>query len=322
MANFDHVISRNDAAALIPEDVSPEIIKGVSEMSTVMKLGRRVPDMPRAQRRMPVLSSLPTAYFVSRSAVGAGGLKRTTELLWGNKYLNAEEIACIIPIPEDVLDDVDYDIWGQIRPPIIEEFGRVFDAAVFWGTNAPAAWPLGLLPLAAAATPAHTVTDGTGADLYDDLMNENGVIAKIEADGYMATGHVAAISLRGRLRGLRDANGNPIFVQDMSARTGYDLDGAPIEFPLNDSWDATQALLITGDWNQLIYCMRQDITYKVLDQAVIQDEAGNITFNLAQQDMVALRCVMRLAWQVPNPIRKIQPTEANRWPFSVLLPAA
>jgi hypothetical protein len=65
--------------------------------------------------------------------------------------------------------------------------------------------------------------------------------------------------------------------------------------------------------------MRQDITYKVLDQAVIQDGAGNIVYNLAQQDMVALRAVMRLGFALPNPINAIETTAASRFPFAVLV---
>ena len=64
--------------------------------------------------------------------------------------------------------------------------------------------------------------------------------------------------------------------------------------------------------------MRQDITYKVLDQAVIQDAAGNTIYNLAQQDMVALRAVMRLGFALPNQINRMQQTAANRAPFAVL----
>ncbi len=320
MGAFDRMITRSDVQSLIPEDVSRDIVKGVSEMSTIMRLARRLPDMSKNQRRMPVLGSLPTAYFVSRAAGGASGLKKTTKMTWANKYLDAEEIACIIPIGEDVLDDVDYDIWGQIRDPIMEEFGRVFDGAVIFGTNAPTNWPTDLVTAATAA--GNAVAFGTGADLYADLMDENGVIAKLEADGFMATGHLAAISIRGKLRGLRDANGNPIYVTDMSARTGYTLDGGPIEFPKNSCWVAASADLISGDWSQLVFSMRKDMTYKILDQAVIQDEAGQIMYNLAQQDMVALRCVMLLAWQVPNPISKLQETEASRFPFAVLTPAA
>jgi hypothetical protein len=77
---------------------------------------------------------------------------------------------------------------------------------------------------------------------------------------------------------------------------------------------------MSGDFDQLVYSIRQDITFKLLDQAVIQDSAGTIIFNLAQQDMVALRAVMRLGWQLPNPINRVQPTAASRYPFSFLIP--
>ena len=99
-----------------------------------MGLARRLPDMPRAQRRLPVLSALPTAYFVS----GDTGLKQTSEANWENKYVDAEELAVIVPIPESVLDDADYDIWSEIRPLLVEALGVAIDGAVLYGTNIPA----------------------------------------------------------------------------------------------------------------------------------------------------------------------------------------
>lgn len=313
---YNKIIDRSDAAALIPEEVSREIVQGVAETSACLRLFRRLPNMSRKQQRIPVLSALPTAYFVN----GDTGLKQTTEQAWENKYLNAEEIACIVPIPEAVLDDADYDIWAEVRPRIVEAFGVVIDAAILFGTNAPDSWPASILDGATSA--GHVVALGTGADIYDDIMGENGVISLVEEDGYMVNGHIAAMTMKARLRGLRDANGQPIFVRSMQDRTRYELDGEPMEFPANGAFDVTKALMFSGDFRQAVYAMRQEITYKVLTEAVIQDNTGAIVYNLAQQDMVALRAVMRMAWQVPNPVTRLQPTEAQRYPFAVLTPAA
>ena len=146
-------------------------------------------------------------------------------------------------------------------------------------------------------------------------------IAKVEEDGFGVTGHVAALTMRAKLRGLRDDNGVPIFNRTVQAASMYELDGAPVEFPRNGSMDAATALMFTGDWSQLVYAMRQDITYKILTEAVIQDGSGTIVYNLAQQDMVALRAVMRLGWQLPNPINRVNTSSSTRYPFSVLVPA-
>lgn len=311
---FNSQIDRDDVGALIPEDAAREIIANVPEESAVLRLARRLPNMTRAQRRIPVLASLPTAYFVQ----GDTGLKQTSNVTWENVYINAEELAVIVPIPENVLADVEYDIWTEIRPHIIAAFGKAIDAAVLYGTNAPSDWPTDLLAGAVAAS--NTVTLGAGADLYDDIMGVDGVIAKVEEDGFFVNGHVAALSLRAKLRGLRDANGVPIFNTNMQDMSRYLLDGQPIEFPRNGAFDVAQSLLFSGDWDQLVYSIRQDLTYKMLDQAVLTDAGGNIIVNLPQQDMVALRVVMRLGWQLPNPINLINQTAATRYPFSVLLP--
>ena len=312
-----NLIQRTDAEALIPVEVANEIIQGVPQMSAVMQLGTRLPNMTAKQKRLPVLNSLPMAYFVN----GDTGRKQTTKVDWKNKFLEAEEIAVIVPIPEAVLDDSEYDIWGQIRPRIEAAFGEVFDAAVLYGTNKPSTWPDGIVTQATAK--GKVVALGTGNDLYDDIMAEGGVIDLVEQSGFMVNGHVAAMSMRAKLRGLRDADGQPIFKATMQEGTRYQLDGEPMIFPQNGSVDPTKSLLIAGDWRQLVYAIRQDITYKILTEAVIQDPTtGDIVYNLAQQDMVALRCVMRLAWQIPNPINQQDRDEETRFMFSVLTPPA
>lgn len=318
---YNNQVSRTDAAALIPQEVSGEIIKNVAERSPLMRMARRLPDMSAAQKRMPVMSALATAYFVS----GDTSLKQTSEVNWENKYIDAEELAVIIPIPEAVLDDAEFDIWSEIRPELETAFDVAIFQAVNYGTNIPASWTtnLGAAGLVAGATAASQVISAAAyTDLYEAILGEtgagvSGLIGLLEEDGFMATGHIAHASMRRKLRNVRDADGNPIFLPSMQVRGQYDLDGTPCEFPLDGSVSATY-LLQSGQWNQLVYSMRKDITYKVLDQAVIQDGAGNIVYNLAQQDMVALRAVMRLGFALPNPINRMNQTAATRFPFAFL----
>lgn len=308
-------ITRTDASGLIPEPITREIIQGVTEGSAVLRMGRRLPNMTSKTQTMNVLDMLPTAYWVD----GDTGMKQTTKMAWDKKKIYAEELAVIVPIPEAVLDDADYDIWGEVRPRLVEAFGKKIDAAILFGTDKPATWRAGIVP--AATTAGATVTKT--ADVYADIMGENGLIAKVENSGFLPTGIMSAVQMRATLRGLRDTTQNPIFKSDMQGSTQYALDGIPMDFPMNGAFDPTAALMIAGDFSQLTYSIRQDVTYKLLDQATIVDPSDNsILYNLAQQDMVALRAVMRLGWEIPNPINAFNSSNSNRFPFAVYVPAA
>lgn len=322
---YNSIVTRTESDALIPEQASREIIKNVPQMSAVMSVARRLPNMSSHQFRMPVLSALATAYFIAGETQSARdyGLKQTTEQAWTNKYIYAEEIAAIVPIPENVIMDIEaggFDVWGEIRPSLEEAIGLAFDQAVMYGTNAPATWPDDLLTGAVAA--GNDVVLGAVGDLYDDIMAENGLLNKVEVDGFNVTGHIGALTMKGKLRGLRGDDGQPLFVRDMQGAAQYSLDGSPIVFPVNGSVDATQSLMFSGDFRQIVYSIRQDITWKILDQAIIQDSEGAIVYNLAQQDMLAMRVTFRCGWQLPNPINRVQSVEASRYPIAVLKPAA
>ena len=319
---FNSVISRTDAAALIPEDVSAEIISNLPNMNPILQLARRLPNMSTAQRRLPIMGTFATAYFVS----GDTGLKQTSDVTWENKYIDAEELAVIVPIPEAVLDDSSFDIWANVRPEIERALSRALTAALLYGTNIPASWTtnLGAAGLVAGSTAAgHTISAAAYTDLYEAILGETpalvpGLFMLPEADGFMVTGNLAHMSMKGKLRNVRDSNGLPIFKTSLQDSTRYELDGTPLYFPTDGSMVAGSSLLISGQWDQLVYALRQDITYKVLDQAVIQDAAGNIIYNLAQQDMIALRAVMRLGFALPNPPTYMNEVDATRFPFAVL----
>lgn len=247
------------------------------------------------------------------------GAKQTTKMAWGKKRIIAEELAVIVPIPEAVLDDANYDIWGEVRPRLVEAFGQKIDEAVLFGVDKPTSWRKSIYD---TASNAGAVVPAT-SDTFTDLLGVGGVIAKVEESGFPATGIMGAVKMRAVLRGLKDTAGNPIFKIDMQGSTQYALDGIPLTFPMNGAFDFEKALMIAGDFSQLVYAIRQDITYKMLDQATIIDPATKeVIYSLAQQDMVALRAVMRLGWEIPNPINAFQPDETKRSPFAVYAPPA
>lgn len=306
-------ITRSDAEALIPVQESHEIIQGVVEQSAVLQRGKRLSNMTAAQYKMPVLDLLPLAYFVNGE--GGAAKKKLTTMAWDKKVIYAEEIAVIVPISEAVLDDADYDIWGEVRPRLVEAFGQKIDGAILFGTDKPATWRKDVVTTAADAGSSVKL----GSDLYDSILGENGVIAKVEESGYFVNGHMADITMRAKLRGLKDTTGQPVFRSDMQTGTNYTLDGSPMNFPRNGAFDKTKALMVSGDFSQLAYSIRQDITFKLFDQGIIQDPAtGDILYNLMQNDMVALRAVMRLGWEIPNPINAMVQDKTKRCPFAIL----
>ena len=240
-----NIIDRSGAESLIPVQESNEIIQGVITQSAVLQRGRRLPNMTSRQYKMPVLDMLPIAYFVN----GDTGQKKTTKMAWDKKFITAEEIAVIVPIPEAVLDDSEYDIWAEVRPRVIEAFGKKIDGAIIFGDDKPSSWRADVV--ATATTAKSVVTLNTGDDLYDKIMGEDGSIAKIEGSGYFVNAHMADISMRAKLRGLKNANGDPLFKSDMQSGTNYFLDGSPMNFPNNGSFDKSKALMISGDFSQL-----------------------------------------------------------------------
>ena len=138
----------------------------------------------------------------------------------------------------------------------------------------------------------------------------------------MPTGVMSAVSMRAKLRGLTDKNGQPLFISSMQGKSQYMLDGMEMSFPMNGAWDPTEALMVVGDFHQLVYSIRQDVTYKILTEATIVDPSSQkVIYSLAQQDMVALRAVMRLGWEIPNPISGYRENLGTYSPFAVYLPA-
>jgi HK97 family phage major capsid protein len=304
---------------LIPEPLAASIIQEAPTQSAALSLMNKTTLSAKTQR-MPVLDVLPVAYWVG----GDTGMKQTTMEQWKNVVMVVEELACIVPIPEAYLDDADVPLWGQIQPRITEAVGQLIDLAVLWGINKPVTW--GESVFAGATKSAHTIVQGTGVDLGQDVTKLGALMA---LTGFSVNGFAAAPGTSWNLAGLRSAQGVPIYQPDMTGKPGGVLYGYGMNEINNGSWQSGVtggAVMLAGDWSKSIIGIRRDISFKMFTEGVISNDSGVVILNLMQQDTVAMRMTMRLAYATVNPVTIMQPTAVmtgsnpQRWPFGAILP--
>ena len=320
MPTYNTHIGRTTAGSdpLVPEPLAAAIIQEAPKASAALSLMNKTTLSSKTQR-MPVLDVLPIAYWVG----GDAGMKQTSLQAWKNVTLVVEEIACIVPIPEAYLDDADVPLWSQVQPRITEAVGQLIDSAVLWGINKPTTW--GESVFTGAGKSGHFIVQGTGVDLGQDVTKLGAALA---LTGYTVNGFAAMPGTSWNLAGLRSSQGVPIYQPDMSDVPGGKLYGYDMNEINNGSWQTglTGAVMLCGDFTKSIIGIRTDISFKMFTEGVISDGSGVVVLNLMQQDTVAMRMTMRLAYATVNPVTIMQPgavmtgTNPQRWPFGAVLP--
>lgn len=305
-------ITRGDALALMAEERAPEIWKGAQQESAALQTFARV-NMGKREKVIPFVDVLPAAPSGGAFVSGDTGHKPTLEMSWAVKEMVAEEIAGIVPIPENVLEDSDYDLWAEVKPNIDTYVARAIDAAVFSGINAPASWPAG--GLVQVATAAGNVLDlstylatGTQDDGVDLAGAFNELLGLVEDDGFDADRLYVKKNMKRRIRNLRDLNGNPIFIAGLRGANEppslWDTDLAYVPTPAF----ASNVLSLAASSQHAILGLRTDMQWKVLDQATLTQsmtingtEFRAVAASLAEQDMLALRFKLRLGFTYMDP---------------------
>ena len=299
MANM---ITKTDASALIPEQIMNEIFKEAEKYSKVLQMFRRLPNMTSDKTQLKVVDSLPVAYWVNETS--NNGRKDTTNMAWKNVYLTAEELAVIVPIKDNVLNDASVDIWEQVKPELVKAIGKKIDQAILFGVDAPTSFGSGIIPSIISKSKSVTET----GHLYSDI---NDVMTAVEESGYEVTGLLGGVGLKGKFRMMTDTTGQPLNTTEIGSLSRAFVD--------NGAWDKDSATLIAGDFNQAVYAIRQDVTFDVFREGIIQNSDGSIAYNLMQQDMSAIRVIFRIGYAIPNAVTSLDQTE-TRYPFAALVP--
>ncbi len=327
-------VQRGDVSTLIlPDQVSEEILTGVAESSVIRRLAKT--------RQMTANRVKLTEAEVNGANVfwvGEGQRKSTDapDMSSATWTMQAAELAVIIPIDENVQDDANRDMFELYKPQIQTAVARKLDAATLFGLDVPSDW--GQASIKAQATLAGHVFTEDGSPNISELLTliagsgattADGALQAIEDDGYDPESILAYVRFRARLRNAQDADGRPIFGQPSGPTIPGTLYGLPIEFVKGTNagsdgfWVPADAHLVVGDWSQAEIGTRQELKYKLFDQGVVTDGAGNVVYSLMESDMLALRVTARFGFKVYAPDTADGETVADgdKYPFAIVRPA-
>lgn len=287
-------ISRDDVATLIEEEYTNVLLESAEVASASLQAFTTVP-LGTKITNAPVLSTLPEASWVSESATDPEGVKPTSQATWANRQFVVEEIAVIIPIHEDALEDMTEDGITRLTQLGGTAIGKKLDQAILFGTDKPATWlSAGLLPAAIAAGAVFQVSATPGEDdLAGSIYQAADAVDQSGADPSVI---LSRRGLRFRLANLRDAEGGRLYQSSPDGEGS--IAGIDAAWVRNGAWNTASATALIADRERVMVGVRQDITVKYLDQATLGTGAGQI--NLAERDMVAFRFKARYAYVLGN----------------------
>lgn len=273
---------KDELQGFVPVEQAKDIMKGIARGSSILRLSTVKP-MISDTKKFPVMTEGPGAYWV-----GEGDRIQTTKAGWIYPEMKAKKLAVIIPVTKEKLKDSTINVFEELKPEIAEAFYKAIDAACLFGTNSPFAKNI----FNSAVKAQNFIVDGTSKSLDLDVSD---VMALIEDDGFDVTGFVANNGIKNRLRKLRDANGNQLFVNGVDTKEFYN---EPIEFSRNGAWDKTKAEIIAADWSKSLVGIRDGLEYEILKEATLQGtvDTDGKPISLAEQDMIGIKATMRLGF--------------------------
>lgn len=265
---------KDNLKGAVPTEIAKDVIKNIVTQSTAFSVCKHVP-MTSDTKVLPILSDSGSAYWVEE------GEKIGTSIHgWEYPSLEAKKLAVIIPVTKEKVDDTVISVMEEIKQGIADAFTRAIDGAIFFGTNSPF-----------ESNIVGSVVEGSKITATDKIdIDISNAMSKVEANDLVVNGVVAPNSIKGTLRTLRDANGNMVVVP--GGATGQQIYNTPIYIPTSKAWDSSKANVIVGDFNKAIIGTRSEIKYEILDQATV----GGI--NLAENDLLAIKCTMRFGFNV------------------------
>jgi hypothetical protein len=196
---YNTFMNRAGAAAELPQQLAEDLITGTVRESAALQMGRKIITSTR-DSRIPVLSALPQAYWLSPSDSGLG---QTTAPVISNQVMIVEEVMALAVIPNTIIEDSEFPIWAELQPLLVQSLAKAVDQAVLFGNNAPGTFSASVAAHATAAgnvLPAAVFTAG-----FDNAGALMGAAQLVSQEGYNCTGAAVAPGWQWRAGAARTA---------------------------------------------------------------------------------------------------------------------
>lgn len=288
-------ISRETSNVILDKELSSEIIAKAIDESAFMKLAPRM-EIAGAGKKFQTITGDPVPEWTAET-----GSKPVGTFSFGKKEVQAYKMALIVPFSDEFLRDKTA-LYNEVIARVPKLFSRKFDATLMSAT-APGqhfdvfggATKASILPEAASGS-------NPAIDVYDRFLAVDSAIGA--ADGIM-NGIALAPQGRSIVLGAKDGNGYPLFSAGVGSGTVGSILGAGVQvskgvYVAGDA-DTPAVVGIAGDFDNCAWGAVNDITASISNEATISytDENNEeITLNLWQRDMFAVRFVIELAFMI------------------------
>lgn len=314
------VFSGNSEKALITTPnanggflVDTELASEIQRLATEYGVARRemnVVTLSKNSLRIPTALTDINVYWTGESVA-----KTSTAPTFAQETLTLGKLAAIVPMTDEFIEDVEFDIFGYISEVAAEKIAEKEDLAFFTGDGSSTYNEItGLLESTNVNEVVLTGTTFASLDADDllDLKDATHPAGIVNGKYYM---HRTIMS---HIRKLKDNEG--MFVYQAPSATGpgtiwgYPVVEVEVMPSLSDSAAETSFVLFgnlrRSSW---IGLKASGLSVDISNQATVRNVADNADINLFEQDMSALRFVERIGYAevLPKAVSKLTTNEAS-----------
>ncbi len=293
-------ISRHTTNVILDPEVSSEIWANAIEESAFMRAARRI-NIPGSGMKIQTITGEPQANWVDET-----NLKPVGFHTFGSKTITPYKLAIIEPFSQEFLRDKDA-LYAECVRRLPAALGKKFDSTIM-GTTAPGS---GFDVLGTGVSSTSLLADSSNhITEYDRFVAIDAAVSA--ADGIMDT-VILAPQGKSILLGAKDGDGYPLFTAGVGANTVGNILGAPVTVAKGvyvAGSAATQSAAgvpavvgVAGDFSDVVWGSVEGVQMSVSDAASLSyTNASNqtVTINLWQQNMVAVRFEIEVAFAVRN----------------------